>query len=82
MDASTGIATVSPPSNANDPFGIRDGLVSETDLVGLRKRRKGKAIGKYQSRQNDVCLLSSKYVPMSHRTYFLHLAHFYTAQAN
>ncbi|KJA16830.1 hypothetical protein HYPSUDRAFT_171019 [Hypholoma sublateritium FD-334 SS-4] len=47
-------ATATPSINANDPFGIRDGLISDTELVGLRKRRKGKAIGKYQSRQNDL----------------------------
>lgn len=60
-------ATISPPINANDPFGIRNGLVSDTELVGLRKRGKSKAVGKYQSRQNNVCLLLSESVYVSRR---------------
>jgi hypothetical protein len=37
-----------------DPYQIRDGILTEEELAGLRRRRKGKAVAKYQSRQNNV----------------------------
>jgi hypothetical protein len=47
------------PSTATlpvDPYQFRDGIVSDEEIAGLRRRNKGKALAKYQLRQNDVCV--------------------------
>jgi hypothetical protein len=65
MQVSEGVETVgnddierSPDTTANtgfvDPFQIRDGLVPENELAGLRRRKKGKSIAQYQLQQNNV----------------------------
>jgi len=41
-----------------DPYQFRDGIVSDEEIAGLRRRNKGKAVAKYQLRQNDVCICS------------------------
>lgn len=38
-----------------DPFQLRDGLLTEDEIAVLRRRKKGKAVAKYQLRQNNVC---------------------------
>ena len=38
-----------------DPYQFRDGIVPDEDIAGLRRRNKGKALAKYQLRQNNVC---------------------------
>ncbi|KJA28569.1 hypothetical protein HYPSUDRAFT_34003 [Hypholoma sublateritium FD-334 SS-4] len=45
-----------------DPFQIRDGIVTDEELAGLRNRKKGKAVAKYQSQQNN--LISALLKPM------------------
>ncbi|KAF8203873.1 CDF-like metal transporter [Pholiota molesta] len=49
-----------------DPYQIRDGILTEEELAGLRRRRKGKAVAKYQSRQNN--LISALLKPMEEHT--------------
>lgn len=39
-----------------DPYQFRDGIVPDEEIADLRRRRKGKALAKYQLRQNDVCV--------------------------
>ena len=43
-------SSVLPP----DPFNIREGLLTEDQIAGLRSRRKGKDIANFYHRQNDV----------------------------
>jgi len=38
-----------------DPFQLSDGIVPDEQIAGLRRRKKGKRVAKYQLRQNDVC---------------------------
>ena len=47
-------ASASGPSSLTDPFQIRDGIVPEDELAGLRQRKKGKSIAHYQIQQNSV----------------------------
>lgn len=37
-----------------DPFQLRVGLLSDEQIAGLRRRKKGKVVAEYQKRQNDV----------------------------
>ncbi|KAF9532119.1 CDF-like metal transporter [Crepidotus variabilis] len=52
--------------NPIDPFLLRDGLVPEDDIAGLRRRKKGKQVAKYQTEQND--LIKSLLKPMEEHT--------------
>ncbi|KAF9486406.1 CDF-like metal transporter [Pholiota conissans] len=49
-----------------DPYQIRDGILTEEEIEGLRRRKKGKAVAKYQSRQNNLILALLK--PMEEHT--------------
>ncbi|KAF8172692.1 CDF-like metal transporter [Pholiota molesta] len=51
---------------AVDPYQIRDGILTEEELANLRHHKKGKAVGKYQSRQNN--LISALLKPMEEHT--------------
>ena len=51
-----GTASASAPTSLIDPFQIRDGIVPEDELAGLRQRKKGKSIAQYQIQQNSVRL--------------------------
>jgi len=37
-----------------DPFQLRVGLLSDEQIDGLRRRKKGKVVAEYQKKQNDV----------------------------
>ena len=37
-----------------DPFDIREGLLTEDQIAGLRNRRKGKHVANFHRRQNDA----------------------------
>ncbi len=41
-----------------DPFQLRVGLLSDEQIAGLRRRRKGKVVAEYQKKQNDVGFVS------------------------
>lgn len=43
--------------SSSDPFLIRGGIVPDDDIAGLRHRKKGKSVARYQAEQNDVCVL-------------------------
>ncbi|KAJ3518007.1 hypothetical protein NLJ89_g139 [Agrocybe chaxingu] len=60
-----GVST-SPSLIPADPFQLRDGLISEEQLAGLRHRRKGNAVANYQTRQNN--LITSLLKPMEEHT--------------
>ncbi len=47
-------ATRSTGAASTDPFHIRDGIVEDAALSGLRSRKKGRGVGTYQARQNNV----------------------------
>lgn len=47
-----------------DPFQIRDGIIKDEELAGLRSRKKGKAVAKYQLRQNNVCHIIYEFQPV------------------
>ncbi|PPQ64325.1 hypothetical protein CVT26_002208, partial [Gymnopilus dilepis] len=49
-----------------DPFQFRDGIIPEDRISDLRRRRKGRAVAKYQLRQND--LISAMLKPMEEHT--------------
>ncbi|KAF8167538.1 CDF-like metal transporter [Crassisporium funariophilum] len=49
-----------------DPFQIRDGIVPDEELAGLRRRAKGKRVAKYQTQQNN--LISALLKPMEEHT--------------
>jgi hypothetical protein len=49
-----------------DPFQLRDGLLTEDEIAVLRRRKKGKAIAKYQLRQNN--LIAAMLKPMEEHT--------------
>lgn len=65
-----------------DPYQIRDGIIADEELAGLRSRKKGKAIAKYQSRQNNVrhAAAAATYLPfmLINISYTAHLS---TAEA-
>lgn len=50
VDIERGSTTVLP----SDPFQLRDGLTTPSELRALRRRRKGKRVAKYQRKQNSV----------------------------
>lgn len=62
-----------------DPYQFRDGIVPDEDIAGLRRRNKGKALAKYQLRQNNVCACHCLTFAL---TITLILAHFGPAQTN
>ncbi|PPQ79903.1 hypothetical protein CVT25_002959 [Psilocybe cyanescens] len=49
-----------------DPFQFRDGIVTNEEIADLRRRKKGKAVAKYQSRQNN--LIEALLKPMEEHT--------------
>ena len=49
-------ASLSTGSLLHDPFQFQNGLVPDEDLAGLRNRKKGKDVAKYQVEQNTVSL--------------------------
>ncbi|KAH9486424.1 Metal tolerance protein 9 [Psilocybe cubensis] len=49
-----------------DPFQFRDGIVTDEELSNLRRRKKGKAVAKYQTRQNN--LIEALLKPMEEHT--------------
>ncbi|KAK0184576.1 CDF-like metal transporter [Armillaria mellea] len=49
-----------------DPYNLREGLRSDSQLEEIRRRKKGKAIVKYQNKQND--LISYLLKPMEEHT--------------
>ncbi|KAK0209113.1 CDF-like metal transporter [Desarmillaria ectypa] len=51
---------------ATDPYNLREGLRSDSQLEEIRRRKKGKAIVKYQNKQND--LISYLLKPMEKHT--------------
>lgn len=54
-DAPTNIhAARSTGAAPSDPFRIRDGIIGDAALSGLRSRKKGRSVGTYQARQNNV----------------------------
>lgn len=53
LERASGSTTILPA----DPFQLRDGLLTADDIAALRRRKKGKAVAKYQLRQNNVCVL-------------------------
>ncbi|PBL00207.1 CDF-like metal transporter [Armillaria gallica] len=56
--SSTGLVT--------DPYNLREGLRTDSQLEEIRRRKKGKAIVKYQNKQND--LISYLLKPMEEHT--------------
>ncbi|KAF7784261.1 hypothetical protein Agabi119p4_426 [Agaricus bisporus var. burnettii] len=53
-------------SNTWDPYEFRNGILDDTTLSQLSRRKKGKRIARYQRRQND--LISSLLKPMEEHT--------------
>ena len=47
-------ATRSMGAASTDPFQLRDGIVEDAALSGLRSRKMGRGVGTYQARQNNV----------------------------
>jgi hypothetical protein len=39
-----------------DPFQLSNGIVSDEQIVNLRRRKRGKRVAEYQLRQNNVCV--------------------------
>lgn len=62
-----------------DPYQFRDGIVPDEDIAGLRRRNKGKALAKYQLRQNNVCVRHCSPFAL---TTMPTIAHFGPAQTN
>ncbi|KAF8665411.1 hypothetical protein AX16_000430 [Volvariella volvacea WC 439] len=48
--------SVSSSIASRDPFQLKTGVVSDEDLAVLRKRKRGKQLAHYQSKQNDLIL--------------------------
>ena len=47
-------AAVSSGFSPYDPFQLCVGVLSEEQIAGLRRRKKGKFVAEYQRKQNDV----------------------------
>ncbi|KAF4611966.1 hypothetical protein D9613_004089 [Agrocybe pediades] len=62
VERASGSSTVIPV----DPFQFRDGIVPPEEISSLRRRKKGKAVAKYQERQNN--LISALLKPMEEHT--------------
>ncbi len=41
-------------TTAIDPFNLQNGVLPEDEIAMIRKRKKGKAVAKYQHKQNDA----------------------------
>ncbi|TFK68256.1 CDF manganese transporter [Pluteus cervinus] len=52
LDLDVEQTSVIPPRK--DPFQLKEGVVSDTELAALKNRRKGKRLAHYQTKQNDL----------------------------
>ncbi|KAK0466146.1 CDF-like metal transporter [Desarmillaria tabescens] len=66
LSASTDVERASSTELVTDPYNLREGLRTHSQLEEIRHRKKGKAIVKYQNKQND--LISYLLKPMEKHT--------------
>ncbi|RDB29469.1 Metal tolerance protein 3 [Hypsizygus marmoreus] len=66
LDVDIERGTASSSEAPNDPFQLRDGILTEDEIACLRHRHKGKRVAKYHQRQND--LINSLLKPMDAHT--------------